>query len=97
MPREQAERLLLRAYLRSFGPATAEDFSLWTSTTLTNAREIWRHAQANLASVNVEGWLVAILGDDLEALTQAEFERPRVLLLRTSILFSSGIKRENTL
>ena len=30
VPREQAEGMLLRMYLRAFGPATAADFALWT-------------------------------------------------------------------
>ena len=38
VPREQAEGVLLRRYLRAFGPATATDFALWTGISLTEAR-----------------------------------------------------------
>ena len=47
--REQAEEILLRRYLRAFGPATAADFSLWTGMTLKEAREIWARQQSRLA------------------------------------------------
>ena len=79
--REQAEGLLLRTYLRAFGPATAADFALWTGITLTDAREIWARQQADFAPVSVEGWEASLLREDLDELTQAQFERPLVRLL----------------
>ena len=81
VPREQAEEMLLHMYLRAFGPATASDFSLWSGISLTEARTIWAREQSNLASVNVQGWAAAILREDLDQLTQTEFERPLVRLL----------------
>ena len=81
MSKEQAEGILLRTYLRAFGPATAADFSLWTGISLTGAREIWAREQAGFAPVNVEGWTAAVLRDDLDELAQAEFERPLIRLL----------------
>jgi uncharacterized protein YcaQ len=81
VPREQAEGLLLRWYLRAFGPATATDFAMWSGITLTDAREIWAREQADFAPVNVEGWPAAVLRKDLDKLAQAEFERPLVRLL----------------
>jgi hypothetical protein len=97
MPRAQAERLLLRTYLRSFGPATAADFSLWTGITLTEARDIWRREQADFAPVNVEGWSAAVLREDLDELTQAEFEPPRVRLLPYFDSFLLGHKEREHL
>ena len=79
--REEAEDLLLRWYLRAFGPATVADFSLWTGNTLSNAREIWARGQADLATVNVEGWEASVLKKDLVELAQARLEGSRVRLL----------------
>lgn len=81
LPPQEAEDGLLRRYLRAFGPATAADFAMWTGMTLTEAREIWNRGQAGLAAVEVEGWSAAVLGEDLEELAQAGFERPLVRLL----------------
>jgi len=81
VPRERAERLLLRTYLHSFGPATAADFALWSGITLTEARRIWAHEQESLAPANVKGWGAAVLKEDLDELAQAEMQRPLVRLL----------------
>ena len=81
VPREQAERALLRIYMRAFGPATAADFAMWTGLNLTEAREIWALEQAHFVPVNVEGWEAAVLRQDLDELVQADFERPLVRLL----------------
>jgi len=97
LPREQAEGLLLRTYLRSFGPATAADFSLWTGITLTEARAVWTRKQADFAPVNVEGWEAAVLREDLDELAQAEFERPLVRLLPYFDSFLLGHKERQHL
>jgi Winged helix DNA-binding domain len=81
VPKEQAEELLLRTYLRAFGPANAADFALWTGITLTEARAIWARQQADFAPVNVQGWEAAVLQEDLKELARAKFERPLVRLL----------------
>ena len=78
---ERAEEMLLRLYLRAFGPATAADFSLWTGIPLTGARKIWARGQSDIAPVNVQGWEAAVLQQDLDELAQARFERPLVRLL----------------
>jgi hypothetical protein len=81
VPKEQAEGLLLRTYLRGFGPATTADFALWTGMTLTEARAIWARQQADFAPVNVQGWEAAVLQEDLKELARARFEHPHVRLL----------------
>jgi hypothetical protein len=81
LPVEQAEGLLLRRYLRAFGPATAADFSLWTGISLTEAREIWAREEADLAPIHVEGWPAAVLREDIAELVQAKVERPLVRFL----------------
>ncbi len=81
VPREQAEGILLRRYLRAFGPATATDFALWTGMSLTDAREIWAREEADFAPVSVQGWEAAVLREDFDELAQAELERPLIRLL----------------
>jgi hypothetical protein len=81
VPREQAEEILLRKYLKAYGPATPTDFALWTGMTLGEAREIWRREQGNFAPVQVEDWKAEILREDLNELAQAEFKRPLTRLL----------------
>jgi uncharacterized protein YcaQ len=95
--REEAEELLLRIYLRAFGPATAADFSLWSGITLTEARQIWRREQANLAMVDVEGWTAEVLREDLTKLAKATFESPSVSLLPYFDTFLIGHKEREHL
>ncbi|MBI5297595.1 MAG: AlkZ family DNA glycosylase [Chloroflexi bacterium] len=81
LPVEQAEDLLLRRYLRSYGPATAADFSMWSGISLTEARRIWARGEAGIVPVDVAGWTAAILREDRDELTQAASAGPLVRLL----------------
>lgn len=78
---EEAEVSLLHIYLRAYGPATATDFAMWVGMTLTEARAIWAREQADLVSVNVEGWTAEVLREDLAELTQSKLEGPSIRLL----------------
>jgi uncharacterized protein YcaQ len=95
--REQAEGMLLRRYLQAFGPATAADFALWSGITLTDAREIWAREQADVAPVNVQGRMAGVLRQDLDELSQAEFERPSIRLLPYFDTFLIGHKEREHL
>ena len=97
VPREQAERILLRTYLRAFGPVTAADFAMWSGISLTDAREIWAREQAGFAPVNVEGWAAAVLREDLDELAGAGFERPLIRLLPHFDSFLLGHKEREHL
>jgi hypothetical protein len=97
VPQEQAERSLLRRYLRTFGPATAADFALWTGMSLTEARAIWAGEQACFASVDVEGWTAEILREDLNKLSKARLDGPAVRLLPYFDTFLLGHKERDHL
>ena len=97
LPREQAEGILLRTYLRAFGPATAADFAMWAGITLADAREIWAREGEDIAPVNVQGWEAAVLRTDLDELAGAEFERPLIRLLPYFDSFLLGHKEREHL
>lgn len=97
MGSEQAEGLLMRRYLRAFGPATASDFALWTGMTLTEARQIWAREQAGLAHVDVEGWAAAVLQQDLPELARAELPGEQIRLLPHFDTFLLGHKEREHL
>jgi len=78
---EEAETELLRRYLRANGPATVNDFALWTYVKAADAREIWGRLEPELAPVNVDGRPGWLLREDLSSLGCAELERPSVRLL----------------
>ena len=95
--RDEAEVLLLRRYLRSFGPATARDFAMWTGMTLTEAHAIWAREEGHLALVKVEGWQATVLREDLDALARAELERSVIRLLPNFDSFLLGHKEREHL
>lgn len=97
VPREQAERSVLRRYLQSFGPATPGDFALWSGMTLTEARQIWAGEKADLATVEVEGRAAEVLREDLPELEQAGLERPLIRLLPYFDSFLLGHKERDHL
>ncbi len=95
--RDQAEEILLRRYLKAFGPATAADFSLWTGMTIGEAREIWARKQSSLAPVSVDGWKAELLREDLDELTQPPLEQPAIRLLPYFDTFLLGHKERDHL
>jgi len=94
---EEAESLLLRRYLRAFGPATEADFALWCGMSQTEAREIWAREGTGLVTVDVEGWKATLLRKDLDPLTNASLERPHVCLLPYFDVYLTGHKNREHL
>lgn len=92
IPKEEAERMLLHKYLQTYGPATPADFAMWTSTGLTEARQLWADEAKHLATVDVEGWKGTILRKDLDALSNAALTSPHVRLLPYFDTFVLGHK-----
>lgn len=78
---EEAETELLRRYLRANGPATVNDFALWTYLKAADAREIWGRLEKELVPVKVDGRPEWLLREDLSSIERADLERPSVRLL----------------
>lgn len=81
LPIQEAERELVRRYLRGYGPSTPEDLQIWSAFPLRGARSIWAGLGDELAEVTVDGWRAWILRDDLAALRAAKLDGPVVRLL----------------
>lgn len=92
IPQEEAERMLLHKYLQTYGPATPADFAMWTSTGLTEARQLWVEEAKHLATIDVEGWKGTVLRKDLDALTGSTLKSPHVRLLPYFDTFILGHK-----
>jgi hypothetical protein len=89
VPREEAETLLLRRYLRAFGPATPEDFSLWTGNSLRETRKLWAGEDAGLAEIEIEGRRAHILMEDVAELQTASLPGARQEHVRLLPYFDS--------
>jgi hypothetical protein len=85
---------MARRYLGSFGPANAENFSLWWGggSSLVLARKVFKSLADELAPVEVEGWKALALRSSLDAMHAA---RPSgsVRLLPLFDAYTMGIGR----
>ncbi|MFQ5627621.1 MAG: winged helix DNA-binding domain-containing protein [bacterium] len=67
----EAKQILLRRYLRAYGPATARDFAKWAGFPGKEAEEVWRSLSAELAEVSIDGQKASVLREDVEQLTNS--------------------------
>ena len=81
IPGEMAEDLLLKHYLRAYGPATVQDFAAWAGLAVKDASRIWGKLQAEMCNVDIEGSQAAILERDLHILREAALATEDVRLL----------------
>jgi len=80
-PGARAEEELLRAYLRTFGPATLDDFRAWTGMRKVDARGIWGRLEGELTPIDVEGRATWALRVDLSELARSDGGPSSVRLL----------------
>jgi len=76
-----AQQILLRGYLRSYGPATVQDFSFWSGISMKESREIWNSLASETADVSIEGSKMSILCRDLQELADSHLDEQSVRLL----------------
>ncbi|MGH7598682.1 MAG: winged helix DNA-binding domain-containing protein [bacterium] len=77
----EAKRVLLRRYLRAYGPATLQDFSKWTGMPVQEARAVWQSLEEEMVAVNIEdkkGWL---LREDYRRLANSDLDGQILRLL----------------
>lgn len=93
----EAERELLRRYLRAHGPATVADFAMWTYMKAADARQVWGSLEDELSPVRIGdrvGWL---LRSDVASLADAGLETRCVRLLPSFDSLLLGLKDKSHL
>lgn len=81
---QEAQRELLRRYLRACGPATPRDFAYWSGFSVAEVRPVWESLRDEMAEVAVEGGAgkgCAMLARDVKQLQSARLREPVVNLL----------------
>lgn len=76
-----SQQVLLRSYLRAYGPATVQDFAFWSGIAMQESRAIWNSLAPELAEVSIEGQKRSILSQDLGELAESSLEKDVVRLL----------------
>jgi hypothetical protein len=66
MERDEAVRMLVRAYLRAYGPSTPRWFARWMAAPKRWADEAFGLLGEEIADVDVDGMRASILADDLK-------------------------------
>jgi len=64
----EAQQMLLRRYLRAYGPATLRDFSKWTGLLMKEAKAVWEMLQEELIEISIEDERAFLLRDDHDQL-----------------------------
>ena len=77
----EAQRLLLRKYLRAYGPATLQDFSRWSGMTKAEARVAHALLREELMEVRCEDQKKILLRADYEQLAHSALHDPVLCLL----------------
>lgn len=97
MTEPQAEEALVRRYLRSFGPADAQDLQAWAGIYLSRIRAILDRLRDDLVEVDRDGRPGFLLRKDLPDLERSEGDRGVVRLLPSFDAFMMGHRNRNHL
>lgn len=77
----EAKPILLRRFLRAYGPATLADFSKWSGITAKEAKPVWESLAEELKPVSSEGQTSFLLCKDEKEFAESELREPVVRLL----------------
>jgi hypothetical protein len=81
VPALEAKQILLRRYLRTYGPATLRDFSKWAGMSMAEVSSVWGSIKEELSEVSIEGKKGFILNKDYEQLADSDLGDQIVRLL----------------
>ncbi|MCI0696874.1 winged helix DNA-binding domain-containing protein [candidate division KSB1 bacterium] len=70
----EAKEILLRRYLRTYGPATLQDFSKWAGMPMPEARAVWQSLEKELVEVNIEDKKMWLLREDFRRLANSDLD-----------------------
>ncbi len=84
---ESAQRFLLRAYLRAYGPATARDFAFWSGISMKEVAAVWKSIEDEFSEVELEDRKAYILREDEAALRKSSLKNPNLRLLANFDVF----------
>jgi hypothetical protein len=68
---QEAKQILLRRYLRAYGPATLRDFSKWAGILTKEAGEVWELVKEELVEVHIGGESAFIHRQDYDQLANS--------------------------
>jgi len=71
VPEAEAKQILLRRYLRAYGPATVRDFSFWAGMSMPEARSVLSPLANELAEIELNGARCFLLQEDIPRLRRA--------------------------
>jgi len=77
----EAQQMLLRRYLRAYGPATLQDFSKWTGLLMKEAKAVWEMLQEELVEISIEDEKAFLLRDDHDQLANGSLDGQVLRLL----------------
>lgn len=90
--KEQARKEIARLYLRTYGPATSENFAHWWGETKTLAKKLFQLMGDELEEVDVEGWRAFALRETLRPM-QSLAESEAIHFLPLFDVYTLGLGR----